>query len=135
MAVTARKRSQGGFLVADCDSADAVGDMVRISADEVLGIYQVGKLNILSNDYDLPLGMIIAKPEATKCVVQRDGEVRGVYSGLTPGKQLFINSASRLTHSVPTHPAVGVSWVHPAAQALSSEAVLLRVQLPVKLNA
>jgi hypothetical protein len=135
MAVTVRKRAQAEFVIADCLVANAVGDMVRVYADEVAGVYQVRELDILSNDWHLPVGMITRKLTSTRCAVQVGGEVKGIYTGLTPGKQLFINSASRLQHTVPTHPAVGVTWAHPAALALSSGTVLLRIQVPVKMQA
>ena len=37
MAVTVRRKDL--FQFADCDAGDAAGDMVRISADKVSGIY------------------------------------------------------------------------------------------------
>jgi hypothetical protein len=109
--------------------------MVRISADEIAGTYQVANLNIIVDDHDLPFGMIVEKVTTTRCIVQESGEVRGVYSGLTPGKQLFVDLSSRLTQVVPSRPATGIKWIHPVAQALSSEVVLLRVQVPVKIHA
>lgn len=135
MAVTVRKRAQAEFVIADCLATNAVGDMVRVYADEVAGVYQVMDLDILSTDWHLPVGMITRKLSSTRCAVQVGGEVKGIYTGLTPGKPLFINTASRLQHAVPSHPATGVTWIHPAAQALSSSTVLLRIQSPVKLNA
>lgn len=135
MAVTVRKRAQAEFVIADCLVTNAVGDMVRVYADEVAGVYQVMELDILNNDWQLPVGMITRKLTTTRCAVQIGGEVKGVYAGLTPGKQLFINGASRLQHAVPSHPIAGVTWVHPAAMALSASTVLLRIQVPVKMNA
>lgn len=130
MAVNIRKRAQAERIVADCQLADAVGDMVHISADAVGGIYQVTKINIVSTPTELPLGMVIAKLTATRCVVQVGGEIVGIYTGLTPGKQLFIDNTGKLSHVVPTHPATGVKSVHPAAQALSADALFLRIQQP-----
>lgn len=135
MAVNIRKRAQAERVVADCLVADAVGDMVRISADEVGGVKQVTKLDITNSSVQLPLGMVILKLSTTRCVVQVGGEILGIYTGLTPGKQLFINNVSRLTHVVPTHPSSGVKSVHPAAQALSTDALFLRIQVPTKMVA
>jgi hypothetical protein len=135
MAVTVRKRAQAEFVIADCLASNAVGDMVRVSADEIAGIYQVSDMNILNVSPHLPVGMITRKLTATRCAVQVGGEVKGVYAGLTPGKQLFINNLSRLSHVVPSHPVAGVTWIHPAALALSSTTVLLRMQVPVRMNA
>lgn len=130
MAVSVRKRAQAERIVADCLASDEIGDMVRISADAVSGVYQVTTINIVSTPTELPLGMIIAKLTATSCVVQVGGEIIGVYTGLTPGKQLFIGSDGKLTHAVPTHPGSGVKSVHLAAQALSTDALFLRIQAP-----
>lgn len=130
MAVNIRRRAQAESVLADCQTADAVGDMVRVSADALGGIYQVTKVNIVTTPTELPLGMIIAKLTSTRCVVQVGGEVVGIYTGLTPGRQLFIDAAGKLSHVVPTHPSSGVKSVHPAAQALSSDALFLRIQQP-----
>jgi len=107
-----------------------VGDMVRISAAAVGGVYQVTKVDIVASPTELPLGMVISKLTTTRCVVQVGGEVVGIYSGLIPGKQLFIDSAGKLSHAVPNHPVTGVKSVHPAAQALSTDALFLRIQVP-----
>jgi len=130
MAVNIRRRAQAERVLADCQTADTVGDMVRISADAVSGIYQVTKIDIVSSPTELPLGMVIAKLTATRCVVQVGGEIVGIYTGLTPGRQLFIDAAGKLSHVVPTHPGSGVKSVHPAAQALSADALFLRIQQP-----
>ena len=133
MAVTVRRKDH--YDVADCDALDAIGDMVRITADAISGIKQVTKLDIVASPMHLAWGMIISKISTTRCVVQTGGEVIGVYTGLTPGRQLFINSASRLTHDVPTHPSSGVKSVHPAAQAVASDALFLRIQTPSVIRA
>jgi len=130
MAVNIRKRAQAERVVADCLISDSVGDMVRISSDAIGGVYQVTKINIVSFPTELPLGMVIAKLTATRCVVQVGGEVVGIYTGLTPGRQLFIDEVGKLSHVVPTHPGSGVKSVHPAAQALSADALFLRIQQP-----
>jgi len=133
MAVSVRRKAE--YVMADCLSGDVVGDMVHVSGEAVLGVYQVTKIDITSGSVDLPLGMIVAKPTTTSCVVQVGGEVLGLYTGLTPGKQLFIDPNSRLSHSVPTHPGSGVKSVHPVAQALSSDALFLRIQVPSVIRA
>lgn len=135
MAVVVRQRAQPKYLLANCLAGDLLGDVVRVSGDLSGGLYQVTKINIVTANPELPLGLIVEKLAATKCVVQVGGEVSGVYTGLTPGGQLFVDLSSRLSHDVPTHPIAGVKWVYPAAQALSSNTLLLRIQLPTKLHA
>jgi hypothetical protein len=81
------------------------------------------------------LGVIIQKLSSTKCVVQIGGEVKGVYTGLTAGLQLFVDANSRLTHTVPSRPATGVRSLYPMAIALSNNVLLLRALWPVRLVA
>ena len=135
MAVTVRKQGGGTQSVADCAAGDVEGDIVQIIADEVAGIYQVSKLDITAAPGEHPLGMITQKFTSTRCVVQTGGEVRGLYAGLTPGKPLFVDLTSRLSHDVPARPASGIKWSHPVALALSNNAVMLRIQRPSILTA
>jgi len=130
MAVSVHRRAQPKFIIAGCLVSDVVGDMVGISSAPVAGVYQVSKIDITASPVELPLGMIILKATNTLCVVQVGGEIQGVYAGLTPGKQLFINTLSRLTHMVPTHPSSGIKSVHPVAQALADNVLFLRIQTP-----
>lgn len=130
MSVTVRKRAQVEYVIADCLTTDSVGDMVRVSADAVGGVYQVTKIDIEAGAVELPVGMLVQKVTTTRGAVQVGGEVLGVYTGLIPGKQLFIGNDARLTHAVPTPPTIGVRLVHPAAHALSSSTLLLRIQNP-----
>lgn len=134
MAATARKRAIAQNVVADCVASDAVKDIVHISADAVGGTYQATSLDINSTVVQLALGVIIRKLTTTRCVVQVGGEVVGIYTGLTPGGPLFVDGFSRLTHTVPTQPTTGVRWAYLVAQALSNDALLLRVQTPIKLR-
>lgn len=135
MAAISRKRSIAQNVVADCPASAAVKNVVYVSADEVAGVYQVGLIDINSTTTYPLLGVIIKKLTTTRCVVQVGGELAGVYSGLNPGRQLFVNTSSELSHSVPTHPPSGVRLVYPAALALSSDVVLLRAGTPTIIRA
>lgn len=135
MAATARKRAISQNLVADCPASAAVKDVVYISADEVAGVFQVSLVNIDSTTTYPILGVIIRKLTTTRCVVQVGGEIEGLYTGLDPGKQLFVNSSARLSHSVPTHPGSGVRLVYPAALALADNVLLLRAGTPTIIRA
>lgn len=135
MAVSIRKRAISELVLADCQPTDEVRDVVRISADAVGGVYQVGKLDITSSAAELALGVIISKASPTRCTVQVGGQMAGIYTGLDAGKPLFVGGDAKLTHVVPIHPATGIKWVHFIAQALSSDVVLLQVQGPSKIRA
>lgn len=135
MAAISRKRAIAQNIVADCPAATAVKNVVYIAADEVGGVYQVDLVDIDSGTTWPALGVVIRKLTTTRCVVQVGGEMVGVYSGLTPGKQLFVNGVSELTHVVPSRPATGVRSVYPMAIALSNDALLLRAHWPIRLVA
>ena len=135
MAVSVRKRSASELVRANCTGAESVQDVVRITSDVVGGKYQVEKVDITDASYDVALGVIVEKSSPTDCVVQLGGQLSGVYSGLTAGRPLFIGDDARLTHSVPTRPAVGVKLVYNAALALDSDELLLRFQMPIRMRA
>jgi hypothetical protein len=115
--------------------SDNIKDVVHISADAVGGFFQVEKLDIVDPLVQLALGVIIAKASTTRCTVQIQGLISGIYTGLTAGRPLFIGNDSRLTHTVPTRPASGIRLLYPAALALASDVLLLRFQTPGKLVA
>jgi hypothetical protein len=135
MAVSVRKRAIEELLPADCQASDAVKDVVRVSADAVLGVYQVTKIDITALPTEIVVGVIISKATATRCIVQVGGQVAGIYTGLTPGRTMFVGDDSKLTHTVPTHPATGVKSVYHAAMALAGDVLLLNIQTPSKLRA
>jgi hypothetical protein len=135
MAVSIRKRAISELIQADCLVTDVVGDVVRITADAIGGVFQVSKLDITAVPIELGVGVIVAKATATRCSVQIGGQVVGLYTGMTPGKMLFVGTDSRLTQSVPTRPTIGVKSNYHAAMALSSDTLLLNFQSPVRLVA
>lgn len=130
MAVSIRKRAVPEFVEADCLVTDVAGDVVRISSDLVAGVYQVTKLDIASAPPEMALGVIISKATDTRCTVQVGGAMSGIYTGLTPGRPLFVGDDSRLTHAVPTRPATGLKSVYHAASALGSDVLFLSFQTP-----
>lgn len=134
MAVSIRKRAISELVQADCQASDEVKDTVYISADKVAGVFQVQKIDITAFPTQLLLGVIINKATTTRCTVQVGGQVAGLYTGLTPGKALFVGTDSKLTHAVPTPPATGVKSVYHAAMALASDVLLLNAQVPSKMR-
>ena len=133
MAVSIRKRAISELIQADCLATDLVKHVVRITADDVGGVFQVSRLLIGATPIHLAVGVIVSKASPTRCTVQVGGQLAGLYTGLTPGKTLFVGEDSMLTHSVPTHPVTGVKSVYHAALALASDVLLLSFQQPVRL--
>lgn len=118
-------------MQADCLTTDSVGDMVHISGPGAGGRRSVTKVDIDALDPSYTVGMIVAKATTTICTVQRAGEVKGIYTGLQPGKTLWVDHNARLKHEVPTAPAAGVRLVQRAALALDVDLLLIDIQQPV----
>jgi len=129
MSVTARKRGIPLFQRVICQATDAVGDIaVTIGYSGDLTV--VRKMNIDAPTQSTVLGMIVQKIDDTNAIVQVGGEVRGVYTGLTPGRRLFVGTDGRLTHAVPIGTPVGVRLSQAAAIALAPNTLYIQVWPP-----
>jgi hypothetical protein len=118
-------------IPAFCFAADAVGDVVYIMGNKVGDHYQVTRVNI-NNILTVPaIGLILSKDSSTQCLVQLDGIVRGLYTGLTAQKPLFINTSGRLTHAVPSYPTSGRRALQMMGQAIASDELFLNVKSPI----
>lgn len=120
---------------ADCLASDDVQDVVRISGPPVGGVLQVTKLNIDAPGTDMAVGVLVNKATPTRCTVQLDGTLSGIYTGLTAGRPLFVSPSGRLTHSAPVPPMVGMRSVYPAAVALDDNTIVLRFGQPTRIRA
>ena len=92
MAVTARRRP--GLYQAACMLTDQVGDAVYIRA-QANGAYKVAKCDPTTPAKMPAWGVIIQKVGFTSCVVQTEGEVRNIYTGLTPNKPYSVATNGR----------------------------------------
>jgi hypothetical protein len=94
-------------------------------APDILGVHQVSTANPAVFDKMPAIGIIESKKSPTECKVRILGEVPGLYSGLTPGRMLFVGSTGRLT-AVPPIPSLGeYIFVQSMGVALLSNSVLL----------
>jgi hypothetical protein len=119
------------LFAAYCYSTDAVGDVVYIMGNKVGDRYQVTKVDI-DDILTVPaVGIITRKTAPTDCEVQIGGILRGLYSGLTPQKVLFIGLDSRLTHITTPHPGSGRRALQIMGQALSTSELFLSAQSPI----
>ena len=108
-----------------CLSSDSVGRFVYISGDRVGKTYTVCTVDPLVRAKMPAIGLIIQKYTTTKCVVQLFGEVRGIFTGLTPGHYVFIGLSGELV-SAPVDPPVGRFLFHQMAGiAFASDVVFL----------
>jgi len=88
-------------LPATCQASDAAGDCVYVTGDMSGGRYLVSKSD--PNDpAKLPaIGVLVAKLTATECTIQVEGALEGLYSGLLPGRLLYVGNDGRPTHAIP----------------------------------
>jgi hypothetical protein len=122
-----------------CESTDSIGDMVYISGDVLLsGQFQVTKVDI--NDVSnfllkcSTIGMIVTKDSLDNCTIQVSGIVRNIYTGLTPGRYLFVGTDARLTHTSVLRPVTGYRSAQLGGVALASDVVLITLGNPVVLS-
>lgn len=104
--IVTRPLSSTGFGTATCDSGDSVGDLVYISGPKLGSDYQVQRAD--PSDYaKFPaVAVIVAKLSSTRAVLQFQGEVKGVYTGLIPGK-IYWAGASGSPSATPPVAGVG----------------------------
>lgn len=114
-------------VTAVCDSADAPGDLVVVAANRSGNDYVVARTDMGQPGAKPAVGCIIAKLSSTRCVVQLEGEVKSVYSGLVPGKPLFVGLNSRPTHIPPSPAPGGQAYLQIVGVALAEDVLLLQV--------
>jgi len=137
MGVTLRRSSGPRTLVAECPAGALVGDMVYVAGDKTPGGLYLVDLCHIDFANRRPIGMLLAKSSSTIATILLDGEVQSVYSGLTPGRHLFLGTGAgaRLTHSPPSRPVSGRRYLQAAGLALAADSLLLRIDPPVVLQA
>ena len=121
--------------MANCDAADLVGDAVYISADKVGDRYQVRKVDVddVSDPFKaMSMGIINTKTASTECTVRIGGVLEGVYTGLTPGKRLFVGTDARPNHSPFTHPVTGKRIIQKVGYAIASNAIIVSPEEPTR---
>ncbi len=102
-----------------CDPSDAIGNCVYISGDSVGNTYSVCTADPTSPDKMPAVGVIWKKSSTTRCSVRLFGELKGVYTGFTPGLPLYVGLDSKLTHTPPTNPG-GPIYVQQVGWAIAS---------------
>jgi len=82
---------------------DQVGDAVYIRG-QANGYYKVARADVGLYSKMPAIGILIQKWGFTDALVQLWGEIKNIYTGLSPGRTYFIDSAGRPT-LVPPDPA------------------------------
>lgn len=125
--------SQGAPILGDCLSTDAVGDFVYLTADRIGSIVQVETVDITDLLKMPAIGVIIEKPDTTKCRIQTSGIVEGVFTGLVPQRRYFIGTDGRLTLTAPVPGASETYYVQHAGMAIGTDALYLDLEkIPIK---
>ena len=134
MAVTLRRGTSKSEITADCPIGATLGDMVWVSANRIAGIYQVD-LSDIDVANRRPVGMVATKSAPTRCTVHIRGIIEGIYTGLTPGRPVFLGTGTgaRLVQIPPGHPSTGKRYHQMAGMALASNVVDLQMQQPLVL--
>jgi len=124
----ARPKASRQRIVTNCLLGDAVGDPVRVTGPEIGGLWQVTKVAITAYSQIPAIGIIVAKINPTTAIVQVQGEVKGVYTGLTPGRVYYLDIASAPTLTPPT-PTIGNPrvYIHQIGIAVDTDAMLLKI--------
>lgn len=110
MAVVVRQtRTTGSGSTSDatfqatCSTLDQVGNLVRIAGPKSGSFYQVISADISNSNFMPVIGIIISKPTASTCVVQRFGAAStpGLIAPLVTGKRCFVGFDSKPTVTPP----------------------------------
>lgn len=125
----ARPLADKNRVSATCQSSDAIGDLVYVTAGLTAESYAVSKADVSQTNKMPVLACIIAKLTTTTCVIQLSGEVRGIYNSLVPGRVYFVGSNARPTLSPPAPSLGGRAYVQVAGVAI--DASVLRLE-PIK---
>jgi hypothetical protein len=105
-------------------STVVVGDLVYITGSNV------GALADISDALKMPaVGTVTSKLDSTTAVVQCNGVVSDIYSGLTPGKTYFVGGDGRPNVAAPVPGASQALFHQPFGVALSSESLLVSPSL------
>jgi len=106
---------------AACSASESVRDAVFFSAASA-----VGTCDPLDEDKMPAVGVIETKPTATTCVVRRAGSLGG-FTGLVPGKKLFVAEDGALEHAPIARPVTDLRYVQSVAVAQTPTSILVLV--------
>jgi hypothetical protein len=125
-----------GAFRAYCYATDRPGDAVYIMGDKVGSTYQVTRVDIDDSDpvVAIAVGVIHSKQSPALCTVRVSGELDGVYTGLPPGRLVFVGTDGRLTVTPPARPLAGTRVLNAVGYTLASGAIMVRVASPARLQ-
>ena len=122
--VTARRRQAPQIIRVACMLTDQVGDAVYIRA-AMNGAYKVARADVSTGAKMPAIGIIISKWGFTDALVQLWGEVKGIYTGLSPGRTYFIDASGRPSLTPPS-PTGGRAYLQVIGVALDVGVLLVK---------
>ena len=85
-----------------CLPTDAVGDVVALrDTATVTGRWRVHRANPMDNNRMPGIGVLLRKVTPTTGIMQRVGNVRGIYSGLVAPRPVWVGADGRPTQTIP----------------------------------
>ena len=108
-----------------CSAADTVGKCVHISDDSIGDDYQVRTADPGDIGTMPAIGVIVSKSSPTECLVFVLGEMKDTYSGLTPGRVMFVGDDGSLVEVPPVPPLGGSVFVQTMGATFGSDTVML----------
>jgi hypothetical protein len=118
------------IVSANCLSSDTIGRAVFISGDDISGVFQVETMDPQDGSKVPAIGIIISKSSPTDCQVQLFGQMKGIVTGLTPGKAIFVALDGSLSHSPPA-PVLTIAYVQPIGIAMADDTVFVSPSLSI----
>jgi hypothetical protein len=120
-----RPRSSPTIITAVCEAADIVGKFVYVRGDRVGNYYDVRTADPHAEAKMPAMGLIVSKLSTTLCRVQLSGEAKGFFTGLHPGKHVFVAADGGATQTPLTPPVGGFVFHQGPAVALAADTVML----------
>lgn len=127
--IVSRPLAGNSQATAACAETDAIGDLVYVSGSMQDGDLAVNRADIKQFNKMPSVAIIVSKLSPTRCVVQTGGEVKGVYSNLSPGKVYFAGQTGRPVVDPPVPPPGQYLYLQPIGIALGEDVLSLRPQL------
>jgi hypothetical protein len=123
--VTARRRTPDQLLRVVCMLTDQIGDAVYIRGN-MNGYYKVARADVTLSSKIPAIGIIVQKWGFTNAIVQVNGELKGVFSGMRAGKMYFVGSDGRPSATPPVPHHGGRAYVQPIGVALDQGILLVK---------
>lgn len=117
--IVAKQLGSQRLATAICLATDIVGDLLYINGNITGADYQTEKADPVNNKMPA-IAVIIYKITATRCVIQLEGNVNGIYTGLAAGKTYYVDATGRPSLVPPAAPVNGKAYVQPIGVAVDA---------------